>query len=186
MHTDPRELLNQAEMTRFQYIVVALTVALNALDGFDVLAISFASPGIAAEWGTTRAALGFILSAELWGMAIGSVALGGVADSIGRKPTILGCLFVMVIGMFMVTLTDNLYVLCALRVLTGIGIGGMLAAINAQAAEFSNNKNRATVIAFMSAGTALQDLALAVRYYELLREQPGVLQAPALTSLRTK
>ena len=152
MHTDPRELLNQAEMTRFQYIVVALTVALNALDGFDVLAISFASPGIAAEWGTTRAALGFILSAELWGMAIGSVALGGVADSIGRKPTILGCLFVMVIGMFMVTLTDNLYVLCALRVLTGIGIGGMLAAINAQAAEFSNNKNRATVIAFMSAG----------------------------------
>ena len=41
-------------------------------------------------------------------------------------------------------------------------------------------------IAFMSAGTALQDLALAVRYYELLREQPGVLQAPALTSLRTK
>ena len=41
-------------------------------------------------------------------------------------------------------------------------------------------------IAFKSAGTALQDLALAVRYYELLREQPGVLQAPALTSLRAK
>lgn len=152
MHTDPRELLNQSEMTRLQYIVVALTVALNALDGFDVLAISFASPGIAEEWGTTRAALGFILSAELWGMAIGSVALGGVADSLGRKPTILGCLFVMTIGMFMVTLTDSLYVLCAWRVLTGIGIGGMLASINAQAAEFSNNRNRATVIAIMSAG----------------------------------
>lgn len=152
MHTDPRELLNLSEMTRFQYIVVALTVALNALDGFDVLAISFASPGIAAEWGTTRAALGFILSAELWGMALGSVALGGVSDSVGRKPTILGCLFVMVIGMYMVTLTTNLYVLCAWRVLTGIGIGGMLASINAQAAEFSNNRNRATVIAIMSAG----------------------------------
>lgn len=152
MHTDPRELLNQSEMTRFQYVVVALTVALNALDGFDVLAISFASPGIAAEWGTTRAALGFILSAELWGMALGSVALGGVSDSVGRKPTILGCLFLMVIGMFAVTMTDNLYVLCAWRVLTGIGIGGMLASINAQAAEFSNNKNRATVIAIMSAG----------------------------------
>ncbi|MEY4643099.1 MAG: hypothetical protein RLZZ227_3093 [Pseudomonadota bacterium] len=152
MHTDPRERLNQSDMTRLQYVVVALTVALNALDGFDVLAISFASPGIAAEWGTTRAALGFILSAELWGMAMGSVALGGIADSIGRKPTILGCLFVMVIGMFMVTLTSNLYVLCAWRVLTGIGIGGMLAAINAQAAEFSNNRNRATAVAIMSAG----------------------------------
>jgi len=152
MYTDPRELLNKSAMTSAQYMVVAMTIALNALDGFDVLAISFASPGIAEEWGTTRAALGFILSAELWGMAIGSIALGGVADSMGRKPTILGCLFVMVIGMFMVTVTSSLYVLCAWRVLTGIGIGGMLASINAQAAEFSNDRNRATVIAFMSAG----------------------------------
>jgi MFS family permease len=58
----------------------------------------------------------------------------------------------MVVGMFMVTVTSSLYVLCAWRVLTGIGIGGMLASINAQAAEFSNNRNRATVIAAMSAG----------------------------------
>jgi benzoate transport len=152
MHTDPREILNHSHMTRLQFLVVAMTVALNALDGFDVLAISFASPGIAQEWGTTRAALGFILSAELWGMALGSVLLGGVADSRGRKPTILGCLFVMVIGMYSVTLTSSLYVLCFWRVLTGVGIGGMLAAINAQAAEFSNNRYRAAVIAAMSAG----------------------------------
>ncbi len=152
MHSDPREILNQGEMTRIQYIVVILTIALNALDGFDVLAISFASPGIAQEWGTTRSALGFILSAELWGMAMGSIMLGGVADSMGRKPTILGCLLLMVVGMFMVNFTSSLYVLCAWRVVTGIGIGGMLASINAQAAEFSNNRNRATVIAAMSAG----------------------------------
>ena len=152
MHTDPREILNQGEMTRIQYIVVILTIALNALDGFDVLAISFASPGIAQEWGTTHSALGFILSAELWGMAMGSIMLGGVADSMGRKPTILGCLLLMVVGMFMVTFTSSLYVLCAWRVVTGIGIGGMLASINAQAAEFPNNRNRATVIGAMSAG----------------------------------
>lgn len=152
MQVDPREILNQSDMTRAQLIVIVMTVALNALDGFDVLAITFASPGIAQEWGTTRAALGFILSAELWGMAIGSVALGGVADAVGRKMTILGCLAAMAIGMFMVTVTTSLYVLCFWRVLTGIGIGGMLASINAQAAEFSNNKSRATVIAAMSAG----------------------------------
>ena len=53
-----------------QVIVVAVTVALCALDGFDVLAISFASPGISSEWGIDRAALGFVLSMELLGMAI--------------------------------------------------------------------------------------------------------------------
>jgi benzoate transport len=152
MHIDPRELINRSEMSRLQHLVVTMTVALNALDGFDVMAISFASPGIAAEWNTTTVGLGFILSMELWGMAIGSIALGGMADHIGRKPTILACLFAMVIGMFMVTTTDSLTVLGAWRVITGLGIGGMLAAINAQAAEFSSDSRRPMSIAIMSAG----------------------------------
>ncbi|MES2603946.1 MAG: MFS transporter [Pseudomonadota bacterium] len=149
---DPREILNASAMSRLQYLVVAMTVALNALDGFDVMAISFASPGIAAEWQTTMAGLGLILSMELWGMAVGSIFLGGVADLLGRRPTILGCLLLMTAGMFMVTTTDSLVVLSTWRFITGLGIGGMLAAINAQAAEFSNNRNRAFAIAIMAAG----------------------------------
>jgi benzoate transport len=155
MHGDPRATLDHATMGRLQYVVVALTVALNALDGFDVMAISFASPGIAAEWGTTQAGLGFILSMELWGMALGSVMLGGVADHLGRRPTILGCLLLMTLGMFMVTTTDSLRMLSFWRVVTGLGIGGMLAAINAMAAEFSNLKNRQLAIAIMAAGYPL-------------------------------
>jgi hypothetical protein len=54
-------------------------VLLVALDGFDVLAISFASPGIAKEWGIDRASLGIVLSMEIIGMALGSFTLGNVA-----------------------------------------------------------------------------------------------------------
>jgi len=61
-----------------------ITVGLTALDGFDVLSIAFAAPGIAAEWGIDRAALGVVLSMELMGMALGAIVLGGVADRIGR------------------------------------------------------------------------------------------------------
>jgi hypothetical protein len=53
-------------------IVVALMAGLNALDGYDVLSISWAAPGIAAEWGIGRDALGIVLSMELVGMALGS------------------------------------------------------------------------------------------------------------------
>lgn len=74
--TDPRKVLDQTAMTTPMIIVVAITVFLNAMDGFDVLAISFASPGIADEWGISAAGLGFVLSAELIGMAIGSIFLG--------------------------------------------------------------------------------------------------------------
>jgi len=72
-------------MTIAQVIVVAITVMLNAMDGFDILSIAFASNGIAAEWKVTTAALGMVLSMELVGMAIGSVFLGVVADRIGRS-----------------------------------------------------------------------------------------------------
>jgi len=66
---------------------------LNAMDGFDVLSISFASPGIAQDWGIDKATLGWILSMELFGMAVGSVLLGGVADrSAGARPSLVVCL----------------------------------------------------------------------------------------------
>jgi len=152
MNADPRQIIEDSAMSRLQYMIIALTVGLNALDGFDVLAISFAGPGIAAEWGLGNAGLGYVLAMEWIGMAVGSVLLGGVADRIGRKPTIMGCLFAMVIGMFMVTTTSNLVELSIWRVLTGLGIGGMLAAINAVAAEFSNTRKRAFAISTMAIG----------------------------------
>ena len=139
-------------MSRLQMAVVAITIALNALDGFDVLSISFASPGIATEWGIDRAALGIVLSMELIGMAIGSIFLGGVADKIGRRPTILGCLVVMAVGMLMATTVSGLVDLSIWRIVTGLGIGGMLAAINAVAAEFSNTRRRDLSVSLMSIG----------------------------------
>ena len=45
--------------------------------------------------------LGVVLSAELIGMGFGSVMLGGLADKIGRKPTMLLCLVVMAMGMYL-------------------------------------------------------------------------------------
>ena len=139
-------------MSTLQVLVVGITVALNALDGFDVLSISFASPGIATEWGIDRAALGVVLSMELIGMAIGSILLGGVADTIGRKPTVIGCLVVMATGMLMATTATSLVTLSVWRIVTGLGIGGMLAAINAVAAEFSNARRRHLSVSLMSIG----------------------------------
>jgi MFS family permease len=160
-------------MTTMQVLIIGITVFLNALDGFDVLSISFASPGIRSEWGLGPQALGFVLSAELIGMAIGSIFLGGLADKIGRRPTVLGCLCVMAVGMYMATssgfvvggfveplfsfvvgsdVDPRLADLATWRVVTGLGIGGMLAAINAVAAEFSNGKRRDISVAIMSIG----------------------------------
>src|SRR6187551_556530 len=142
MASDPRAVIQREPMSRFQWGVVATMVGLNALDGFDVLAISFASPGIAKEWGIDRAALGIVMSMEILGMALGSLALGNVADRIGRRPTVLGCLIVMTAGMFLASTARGVEPMSVFRFMTGLGIGGMLAAINAVAAECANNRRR--------------------------------------------
>ncbi|HEX9772829.1 MAG TPA: MFS transporter [Steroidobacteraceae bacterium] len=155
MTDDPRAILAFERMSPRQAVAVALCVVLTALDGFDVLAISFASPGIAQEWGIDRASLGIVLSMEIIGMALGSLALGNVADRFGRRPTVLGCLLVMTAGMFLATTARGVEQLSLYRFMTGLGIGGMLAAISAVAAEFSSNRRRNLAVTLMAAGYPL-------------------------------
>ncbi|WP_353981243.1 MFS transporter [Salinicola endophyticus] len=166
---DPRKLLDEAPMGRAQVLAVATTVALNALDGFDVLAISFAAPGIVAEWGINRAELGVVLAMELIGMALGSILLGGVTDRVGRRPVNLGCLLLMAVGMLMAARAGSVAELGAWRVLTGIGIGGMLASINATAAEYANHKSRNLCVSLMAIGYPLGAIVGGTIAAQLLR-----------------
>ncbi|MFC3215229.1 MFS transporter [Novosphingobium panipatense] len=156
---DPRAIIAQSPMRLRQLLAIATCVALNALDGFDVLSISFASPGISAEWGIDRAALGIVLSMELIGMAAGSVLLGPLADRVGRRPTALVCLLIMALGMAATAHVHAIWQLAAFRLATGIGIGGMLACTNAMVAEYANDRWRGAAVAVMAAGYPMGAIA---------------------------
>jgi benzoate transport len=155
MSTDPRLTLARSVMTIKQVLAVGVCVLLNALDGYDVLSISFASPGIIQDWGIDRAALGVVLSFELFGMAAGSVVLGQMADRIGRRSTTIACLLLMSLGMLATTQVNSIGALALTRIGTGLGIGGMLVTTNAMVAEFSNDRWRSTAVAIMAAGYPL-------------------------------
>ena len=154
-NSDPRQTILRSPMGTLQIIVVFIAVGLNALDGFDVMSISFASIGIQKEWHIDKATLGAVLSMELIGMAAGSILLGGLADRIGRRLTVLGCLILMTLGMLMATSASGVLELSIWRVLTGLGIGGVLAAVNALTAEFANARRRDACVSFMSIGYPL-------------------------------
>ena len=167
---DPRSLLATAPMSGVQILVCTITVFLNALDGFDLLAISFATPGIMKEFQIPpNVGLGLVLSMDLWGMAVGSFLLGGVADYVGRRRAILTFLVVMSIGMYLCSHANSREVLAGWRFLTGLGIGGMLAAINAAAAEFSNDRSRKFWVALMTIGYPLGNILAAFVLSPLLK-----------------
>ena len=155
MTDDPRELIDRSPMTKWQISAITLCILLVSLDGFDVLSISFAAPGIAREWGIDRAALGIVLSMELIGMGVGAFILGNLADRIGRRPTILLSLVMMSVGMYLASVAPSVMTLSGIRLFTGLGIGGILASVNAMAAEFSNARCRSLSVSLMAAGYPL-------------------------------
>src|SRR5262245_39932429 len=95
--------------------------------------------------------------------------LCALADNIGVRPTILGCLAVMASGMLMATTVTGLVDLSIWRVVTGLGIGGMLAAINAVAAEFASARRRHLSVSLMSIGYPLGAVVGGIVAARLLR-----------------
>lgn len=150
--TNPISVIDDNPMGMRQWIVVVLMILLNALDGFDVLSSAFAAPGITKEWGIPRSELGVMLSAELIGMGFGSIILGGAADKFGRKSAMLVCLVIMAIGMWLAHDAAGVWELTIWRFMTGLGIGGMLAATNAVVAETTSKSSRSIAMALYVIG----------------------------------
>jgi AAHS family 4-hydroxybenzoate transporter-like MFS transporter len=152
---DPRQLLQDAPMSRAQVAGVALTSALSALDGYDVLSVTFAAPGISADWGLGKAALGVVLSSGLAGMALGSLFLAPFADIWGRRAIAIVSLVLMGSGMLASAFAPDITTLAFLRVITGLGIGAMVPIITPLAVEYANARRRGVAMAFMSIGYPL-------------------------------
>ena len=142
-------------MSVFQIQTVFICTLINMLDGFDVLVMSFAAASVSSEWTLTPYQLGILLSAGLFGMAIGSISLGALADRLGRKRLVNICLVIVTAGMFASAYSENQEQLLAFRFVTGIGIGGMLATLTTLVSEYSNESSRGLCIGFLQSGYPL-------------------------------
>ncbi|MCD9028711.1 MFS transporter [Luteimonas sp. BDR2-5] len=139
-------------MSRFQWTAIAICVLLNVLDGFDVMVMAFTASHVADEWGLSGSEIGLTLSAGLFGMAGGSLFLAPLADRYGRRAIILASMAIITAGMFASAFAQNVGQLAALRVVTGLGIGGMLASVGVIAAEYSSDRYRSLSLALYSIG----------------------------------
>jgi len=139
---DPRSILGNRAMTVPQYLVVAICILVNMIDGYDILAISLAGSALKAEWGLSDAALGTLLAMHLVGMAVGALSVSPVADQWGRRPAILAALLFMSAGMVWAAVSGSYAEMVAARILTGIGIGGMTSTVGMIALEYASFRRR--------------------------------------------
>jgi MFS transporter, AAHS family, 4-hydroxybenzoate transporter len=118
-----------------QLTTILICFLMNMLDGMDVMVVSYASPSISKNWSISPQSLGLVFSAGLLGMSIGAMLLAPRADKIGRKTMIIICNILMSVSVFFTSYADSVEILTVFRVISGIGIGGMLASTATLSAE---------------------------------------------------
>ncbi len=128
-------------LTGMRLSTILICFLMNMLDGMNVMVISYTSATISATWNVAAPSLGIVFSAGLLGMAIGGIGLSPLADRIGRRSLILVCALLMGMSMILTMFVTDVMMLSVVRLITGVGIGGMLASTATLASEYAP-KNR--------------------------------------------
>ena len=155
LQTKLKDLIDNSPMSAYQIIIVALCFVLNMNDGIDVLAVSFTGSEIMKEWGLNNTLLGSVFSAGLVGMTVGAMFLAPFGDKIGRRNVFLISMTLITAGMFGVYMAQSFSHIIASRLITGLGIGGILPTMASATAEFSNNKTRDFNVGLIQGGWPL-------------------------------
>jgi AAHS family 4-hydroxybenzoate transporter-like MFS transporter len=92
------------------------------------------------------------LSASLFGILFGAPLLGHAGDRFGRKTLIITGCIICSLGTLATVWATNLDQMVALRVLTGLGIGGLMPNAIALNSELAPKRLRATLVVLMFTG----------------------------------
>ena len=147
-----QDRINNTPMSGFQVLTVTVCLAINMLDGYDVLVMSFTAPFVASDWVLSQTVTGWLLSASPIGMAFGSLFLAPLADLYGRRRMTLLSLTAVTAGMLASAMAADYPQLIALRFFTGLGIGAMLASLTVVVSEYSSDRRRTLALIILQAG----------------------------------
>ena len=138
-------LLDERGLSSFQIMLIVWSFFIVLIDGYDIAAIAFAAPSLAREWALKPGALGPVFSASLIGILFGSALFGFIGDRYGRKAALVWANLVFGVFTLGAAYSTNLDQMFWLRLLAGLGIGGVIPKVVAINAESAPRKLRATL-----------------------------------------
>src|SRR5579863_6469990 len=138
-------MLDERGIGAFHIKLIIWTVFISLIDGYDIGAIAFAAPSLIREWHFPPSALGPIFSASLFGILFGSAIFGYVGDRYGRKAALIWANLVFGVFTFIAAFSTNTTEMFWLRLLAGLGIGGVIPNAIAINAESAPRRLRATI-----------------------------------------
>ncbi len=149
------QIIEQRRLGSYQIWTVILCGLVLVLDGFDSQTINFISTSLADSMHVAVKQFGPIFSAGLFGLMIGALASGPIADRWGRKwPVILSTLSFAAFSLITTQVT-SFHELLMLRFFTGLGLGGAMPNVVAIASEFVPRRILPHVVTLLFVGMPL-------------------------------
>jgi len=155
MPLDVDRLVDEQKIDRFNVLVVGLCFLAMLADGYELMALAFAAPELMRAWDIEASALGIVHTASLLGILIGAPLLGHVGDSYGRRTAILTASVICGLSTLSMALAANLEQMFVLRLIAGVGIGGLMPNTIALTSELSPRRYRAMMVVLMFVGITL-------------------------------
>ncbi|UVJ40048.1 aromatic acid/H+ symport family MFS transporter [Arthrobacter sp. CJ23] len=148
---------NAPRFSKGSALAVLVCWLLVVFDGYDLIVYGTVQSSLISGtgWGLTKATAGTIGSMAFLGMMIGAIFAGRMADSWGRRRTILACAIVFSVFTILCAFAPNAAVFGGLRLLAGIGLGGLVPSANALVAELVPSKWRSTIATLMMSGVPI-------------------------------
>ncbi|MCH7981830.1 MAG: MFS transporter [Proteobacteria bacterium] len=156
------DVIDNGQISGQQILVVGLCMFFNMLDGFDITAMAIVASAVSTELQLTADRLGLIFSFALAGMMAGAMFLAPVSDIIGRRKLIILSITLVGVSVLFTANASSLAEFMALRFISGVGAGAMLACQATLAAEYSPEKYRSLSVALTTAGYPLGAMMTAV------------------------
>jgi AAHS family 3-hydroxyphenylpropionic acid transporter len=129
-----------------------LCFAVAVLEGYDLQAMAIAGPAVRAAMQLAPKQMGIAFSASLIGLAFGAAFGGKLADGIGRKRVLMVALLGLGVMTVATALANDFSTLVILRILAGLGMGGVMPNLIAIAASASRGERATTKVAAMICG----------------------------------
>ena len=148
-------VLGETRHPAFQLMLLVLCGLCLVIDGFDAQAMGYVAPSVIGEWHVSKAALGPVFSASLFGMLLGALGLSVLADRIGRRPVLIGATLFFALAMLATPLVTTIPALLTLRFITGLGLGCIMPNAMALVGEFSSTTHRVKRMMLVSCGFTL-------------------------------
>lgn len=124
---DVHEELANAAVTPLHKVLGILVTLITLFDGYDTFNPAYVIHYVMQPWGLVPSQAGLLVSSGLVGFLFGAMGHGMAADRFGRRSTLLAGLWVVnVLTLLTALFAADFVSFCALRFVTGLGLGVLL------------------------------------------------------------